>query len=178
VYPIPAKIRLTLCDIANHWSGEIKPHMDTSEVLNGLAKAWWRGELTATNGPSRPKMLWALYKDYQDRIAFVVPGLQEPAIFEVLPDGGVRVLRLWTVPLPNFQPDSWDDTNCAEAFEAVAEAWRYERFELVAISVCFIELTVAEFRSWIVDSPYPTPTFWQIEDETDGVKDDARPKRN
>jgi hypothetical protein len=175
VYPIPAKQRLTLRDIADHWSREIKPRREPWEVLDGLVKAWWRGELTAVNGPSRPEMLWTLYKNYQDRIAFVVPGLEEPAISRALPDGGVVVFRLSTVPLPNTQPKSWDDTNCAEAFEAVAEGWNSERFEIVEMSVHWIELTVAEFVSWIDETPYPTPTFWQITDERDGANERTKP---
>jgi hypothetical protein len=170
VYPIPAKQKLFLLDIANHWSREIEPRMKLSEVLDGLVKAWWRGDLKAANGPSRPEMLWALYKDYQDRIAFIVPGLEEPSSSTALPDGGVAVFRLWTVPLPNTQPNLWDDTNCAEAFEAVAEAWDYQQFEIVALSVFWIQLTVAEFMSWIDESPYPAPTFWQIAEERDEAK--------
>ena len=120
-------------------------------------------------------MLWALYKDYQDQIAFVVPGLEEPASLRALPDGGVEVFRLWSVPLPNTQPKSWDDTNCAEAFEAVAKAWSCERFSIVATSVCFSELTVVEFMNWIDETPYPTPTFWQIPSKTDGVNERSKP---
>ncbi len=170
MYPISAKQKLTLLDIAVHWSREIEPRIEPSEVLDGLVKAWWRGELTATNGPSRHETLRALYKSYQDRIAFTAPGLKEPVSSKTLPKGGVAVFRLWTVPLPNFQPRSWDDTNCSEAFGAVADAWDYQRFEIVALSVCWIQLTVAEFMSWIDGSPYPTPTFWQIAEETDVAK--------
>jgi hypothetical protein len=149
--------------------------MGPSEVLDGLVKAWWRGELTAANGPSRPEMLWALYKNYQDRIAFVVPGLEEPARSRALPDGGVVVFRPWSVPLPNTQPKSWDATNCAEAFEVVAEAWDCECFGIIAFSLHWIELTVAEFMSWIDETLYPTPTFWQIAAETDGANERTKP---
>jgi len=170
MYPIPAKQKLTLLDIADHWSREIEPPMGPSEVLDGLIKAWWRGELTAANGPSRPEMLRALYKNYQDRIKFVPPGLDEPVSTKTLPDGDVVVFRLWSVPLPNTRPKSWDDTNCAEAFEAVAKAWSCERFEIVTLSLGWIELTTAEFSSWIGETPCPTPTFWQSAEEIDEAK--------
>lgn len=175
MHPIPAKQKLTLSEIANLWSREIALRMEPSEVMDGLVKAWWRGELTAANGPSRPEMLWALYKNYQDRIAFIVPGLEEPAISRALPDGGVMVFRLWSVPLPNTQPKSWDDTNCAEAFEAVAEAWDCKRFEMVTLSVGWMQLTAAEFMSWIDETSYPTPTFWQIAVERDGANERTKP---
>jgi hypothetical protein len=119
-------------------------------------------------------MLRLLYKEYQDRIAFSAPGLKEPVSSKVLPGGGVVVFRLWSVPLPNSQPESWDDTNCAEAFEAVAEAWDCERFAIVATSVLWIQLTVAEFMSWIDKTPYPPPTFWHIAAEKDGVNERPR----
>jgi hypothetical protein len=175
VYPIPAKQRLSLWDIADHWSREIRPRREPWEVRDDLVKAWWRGELTAANGPSRPEMLRLLYKSYQDRIAFSAPGLGEPVSSKVLSDGTVVVFRCWSVPLPNYQPEAWDDTNCAEAFEAVEKAWSCERFEIVAISVCFSELTVAEFMSWIDETPYPTPTFWQIAPKKDGVNERNKP---
>jgi hypothetical protein len=175
LYPIPAEQKLFLYEIADHWSREIKPRRERWEVLDGLVKAWWRGELKAANGPSRPEMLRLLYENYQDQIAFVVPGFEEPTKWEVLPDGGVEVFRLWSVPLPNTQPESWDDTNCAEAFEAVAEAWDCERFQILSMSVHWVQLTVAELLNWIADTPYPTPTFWEIEAETDGVNERPKP---
>jgi hypothetical protein len=175
VYPISAKEALFLWDIADHWSGEITPRMKPFKVLDGLVKAWWRGELTAVNGPSRLEMLRVLYKKYRDQIAFVIPESEEPTQWEVLPDGDVRGFLRCSVPLPNFQPESWDDTNCAEAFEAVAEAWDCKNFSDVAISVHWIQLTVAEFIKWIEGTSYPTPTFWQIAAETNGVNDRTKP---
>jgi hypothetical protein len=120
-------------------------------------------------------MLRVLYRNYQDQIAFVVPGFEEPTSARELPDGGVEVFRPWSVPLPNTQPESWDDNNCAEAFEAVAEAWDCERFRIVAMSIHWIEMTVAEFMKWIDETSYSTPTFWQISAEPDGVNDRTKP---
>jgi hypothetical protein len=161
MYPIPANQKLKLLDIANHWSREITPPVTPREVLEGLIKAWWRGELATASGQSRADMLRVLYAKYQDRIAFIVPGLPDPASTRELPDGGVVVFRLWQVPLPNAEPKSWDDANCAEAFEAVAEAWDSDRFEIVVPSVAWIELTVMEFTKWTEANDYPLPTFWR-----------------
>jgi hypothetical protein len=86
VYSIPAKQKLTLREIADHWSGEIQPRMEPSKVLHNLVKAWWRGELIVLNGPSRAEMLRVLYKLYQDRIGFLASGLEEPVSSKVLPD--------------------------------------------------------------------------------------------
>jgi hypothetical protein len=175
MYPIPAEQNLSLTDIANHWSREITPRVEPREVLDGLIKAWWRGELKAASPPSRADMLRALYKTYQDRIAFVAPGLDEPPSAKELPDEDVVVFRLWRVPLPNTEPKSWDDTNCADAFEAVAESWRCDRFEIVMPSVGWIELTAAEFARWVSKNDFRLATFWGSAEEK---KEDANPVPN
>ena len=165
MYPISAKQNLTLLEIARHWSREITPPMKEAEVLDGLIEAWWRSELIATQGPSRADMLRVIYKTYQDRVAFTAPGLEESASTKALPDGGLVVFRLWQVPLPNAQPNSWDDTNCEEAFEAVANAWSSADFNIVMTSIAWIELTPTEFKRWTNKNGYRPTTFWGIEEE-------------
>ena len=66
---------------------------------------------------------------------------------------------------------SWDDTNCAEASEAVAEAWSCDRFELITPSLGWIELAATEFRRWVAANGYQPPTFWA---STQDKKGDAR----
>ena len=75
------------------------------------------------------------------------------------------------MPLPNARPESWDDTNCAEASEAVAEAWSCDRFELITPSLGWIELAATEFRRWVAANGYQPPTFWA---STQDKKGDAR----
>jgi len=174
MYPIPAEQNLSLLDIAKHWSREITPRVEPLEVLDGLIKAWWRGELKPANGPSRADMLRVLYKNHQDQIAFVAPGLDEPPSTKELPDGGVVVFRLWRVPLPNTKPKSWDDTNCADAFKAVAEAWRCDRFEIVMPSVSWIELTAAEFTRWVNKNDFRSATFWASAEERKEAADSVQ----
>jgi hypothetical protein len=135
-------------DIANYWSGEIKPRVPPRTLRDTLIKAWWRGELVAANEPSRVHLLRGLHSKCADHIAFVIPGAPEPPCSRALDDGGVEVFRLVRVPLLDAQSDTWTDANCTEAFSAIAEAWDEELFSLLAHDVLFIPLTRSEFIQW------------------------------
>ena len=82
MFPISSKRKLPCIEIADYWSRETTVRIKPPEVFDDLIKAWWRGELKAANGASRPDMLRALYKNYQDRIAFVAPANRRAALYE------------------------------------------------------------------------------------------------
>src|SRR5690348_6276848 len=113
MFPISSKRELSFEEIAAYWSREITPRTSFDEVLNLLSKAWWRGDLVGS-GPNRTDLLRTLYELHCDRIVFAVQGVTETPQTRELPDGGVEV-SLWRVPLPSPNPDSWDDTNCADS---------------------------------------------------------------
>jgi hypothetical protein len=160
MFPIPSGQTLSFIDIADYWSREIKPSASQHELRSTISKAWWRGELVAANGPNRVQLLRALYLKCAECIAFSIPGAPEPPCSRVLDDGRVEVYLLPRIPLPNAQPDTWIDANCAEAFNAIAEAWDEKVFSLLAIEVPFIVLTRSEFIQWIDKCRYKRPTFW------------------
>jgi hypothetical protein len=161
MFPISSKQPLSFTKIASYWSREIKPRPTFYEVLNELGKAWWRGELMGASGSRRADVLRAIFvTGGADFVAFFVPKSDEKTSIKDLPDGRVEI-RPWRVSLPNSQPESWDDINCAEAFNAVAEAWDLDRFSLAAPVVAGLRLTEPEFRAWVDSKGYPPPTFWQ-----------------
>jgi hypothetical protein len=160
MFPIPSGQTLSFIDIADYWSREIKPSASQHELRSTISKAWWRGELVAANGPNRVQLLRALYLKCAECIAFSIPGAPEPPCSRVLDDGRVEVYLLPRIPLPNAQPDTWIDANCAEAFNAIAEAWDEKVFSLLAIEVPFIVLTRSEFIQWTEKFGYTPPTFW------------------
>lgn len=160
MFPIPSGRTLSLIDIAKYWSREIKPSASPHELRDTLSRAWWRGELVAANGPSRVDALRALHSKCADDIAFVAPGTPEPLHSRLLDDGGVKVCLSIRVPLPNAEPDTWTDTNCAEAYTAIAEAWDEKAFNLLTLEVPFIVLSQSEFIQWTKKCGYTHPTFW------------------
>jgi hypothetical protein len=160
MYPISASEKLSLYDIAEHWAGEIHPRSSFSKLFDVMVKAWWRGEFGPIEAARRPAILAHLYKYYQGDIAFVVPGWEEPKMTRDLPDGGVEILRFWRVPLPNDNSTSWNEVNCRDAFEAVAETWESGEFPLLEPSLRGIELSESTFRSWIRAKGYHRPLFW------------------
>jgi hypothetical protein len=163
MFPIPSKQLLSLAEIASCWRREIKPTASVEEVLNLLSKAWWRGDLVTT-GAGRVGLLRTLYQLYSDCIAFVVAGHSDPPQTRELADGSVEVV-LWRVPLPNFEQNSWDDSNCSEAFNAVAEFWDCGSFPLLTPIIVELKTTEKEFTRWVDSQEYPAPSFWAHSEE-------------
>ena len=158
MFPVPADQKLSLFDIADYWAKEIAPRCTPVELLIFLARAWWRGELVADNGPTRLNVLRSLYACFSDRIAFYVAGTSEKPGVRELPDGGVEIW-LWRVPLPNLVPESWTDSNCAGAFEALAAAWDSDLNDLAAPLFGGAEFSETVFTRWITGR-YRRPVFW------------------
>jgi hypothetical protein len=75
-------------------------------------------------------------------------------------DGGVRVIRPIAVLLPNCEPDSWTDMNCAPAYDALADGWHWLESDVAEPSICGTELTRAEFFEWLATRGKWLPTFW------------------
>jgi hypothetical protein len=125
--------------------------------------------LVAANGPSRVHLLRGLYSKCRDDIAFVIPGEPASPCSRPLADGGVEVL-LVQVPLPNAQPNTWTDANCADAFSAIAEVWDEELFWLLKREVPFIMLTRSEFIPWAEKCGRRRPTFWGKEPTSETVR--------
>jgi hypothetical protein len=170
MFPIPSEQMLSFKDIADYWSGEIKPYRSQQQLRDHLSKAWWRGDLAAANGPSRVHLLRGLFAKCSDDIIFALPGVPEPPRSKPLEDGGMVVFFHPRVPLPNAQPDTWTDTNCAEAFNAIAEAWDEKLFGHLAFEVPFIVLTVGEFIRWLDKCGSDRPTFWRIPFENESPR--------
>jgi hypothetical protein len=78
MFPIPYNRRLPLSLIADYWSREAQPAATKRETVTELIQAWWRGELIGSNGPSRLGMLRWLFRNLQDRVAFMAPGVEAP----------------------------------------------------------------------------------------------------
>jgi hypothetical protein len=160
MFPIPSNQRLSFTKVADYWSREVEPHSSPHELLNELAKAWWRGDLIA-NGANRADVLRAIYNYHPAFVAFAFPDFDPPQTNE-LPHGSVEMLWLFRVPLPNSQPETWDDNNCTMAFHAVADAWdrKPDVFEICFPILKALELTQAEFSRWIDSQGKPVAIFW------------------
>jgi hypothetical protein len=155
MFPISSKQPLSFLEIASYWRREITPSASFDEVFNLLARAWWRGDLVAA-GVNRTDLLRTLYQLDPDRIVFAVSGLPEPPLTEELPDGSVMV-ALWRVPLPNTNPDTWNDENCADSFKAVAEFWDCGSFPLLAPVIGGLTAAEKEFTSSCCAPSYREP---------------------
>jgi hypothetical protein len=152
---------LTLFQIADDWSREIQPARSLDELLNELVMAWWRGELEVVSGPTRLKLLKALFKNGQAEIPFWVNGADLPQTSWELPDGGVELLIFPVLRIPSIDPEAWTDGECEAAYQAIAEHWRDSCFDLISPLVTGgISLSAPSFAQWIADCGHTPPEFW------------------
>ena len=160
MFPIPSERKLSVVEIAKYWSREITPPASPQELRDVISKAWWRGELIATNGASRLSVLRGYYSRSAHFVAFAVPNIEEPPQWEPVGEGVIEFVRPLRVPLPNADFDTWTDANCAPAFDAIAEQWYEAVISPSAPIFLDIVLTSSEFFEWIDTIGYERPTFW------------------
>jgi hypothetical protein len=169
MFPIPTDQTLSFAKVASYWSRETTPLATFKESLDALVKAWLRGELAA-KGAERVDVLRAIYRQPPDLVAFKFVGSAKPQQFKEPPDQGVEAVWLWLVPVPNSKPASWNEENCAEAFEALAVAWDSDRFTLATPVVSGLELTQSNFDRWIKSTGRKTPVFWVGDEKLERAK--------
>jgi hypothetical protein len=176
MFPIPSSQPLSFAKVADYWSREVRPPASPAELLNELIKAWWRGEFVAS-GAKRADVLRGIYSSRPDLVAFAFPESPDPPQMNELPNKIVEMLWLWRVPLPNPRPQTWDDDNCTEAFQVVAEAWDGEPgiFELCFPVLRALELTERELSKWIDSQGWPALIFWASDEEG---KQSSLPKKS
>jgi hypothetical protein len=173
VFPIPINQSLSFTEVSKFWSREIVPRATFKECFDTLVKAWLRGELTAT-GAKREHILQAIYRQPPDLVAFAVVGSAEPPQVKELPDGAKEVAWLWLVPIPNSEPETWNESNCVNAFAALALAWDSDRFALTVPVVSGLQLTQSTFSRWIESTGRKAPVFWMGDEELERAKMLAR----
>jgi hypothetical protein len=162
MFPIPSERKLSVVEIAKHWSRQIEPPAPAQELRDAISKAWWSGELIAANSPSRLSVLSHYYLRSAKFIAFAVPNTEEPPQWVAGDDGEIEFVRPLRVPLPNANPDTWTEANCAPAFEAIAEQWNEALIFSSQSALIFLDIVLSssEFFRWIDEIGYERPTFW------------------
>ena len=162
MYPIPARKNLDFYEIADHWSREIEPRRSSKEILIDLGRAWWRGEFKCHGQLTRLRVLNALFKEASAQITFWVQGEDPPQTVWEHPDGSAEFLMQSVIHVPNSDPETWTDEQCVEAYEAIAQNWGHEEFDLVTPVVSGLMLTEAVFTQWIEANAYHRPKFWGV----------------
>jgi hypothetical protein len=160
--PIPSHRELSISEIAEHWHREIDPPAPPREIREEMIKAWLRRELPATGGPQPIEVLRSLHGTGDVYpVLFVIKG-DEPAPVSVpRDDGGVDVDVRVRLPVPNGSPATWNDDNCQEAFEALANDWSETRFGPLAVGLMLgITIRVERFFEWLDKRGSDRPTFW------------------
>jgi hypothetical protein len=172
MFPIPSERELSIIDIALYWSREISPPASAQELRDTISKAWWSGDLIATNSPSRLSVLRHYYSRSAKFIAFIIPNTEEPPQWVADEDGVMEFVRPLRVPVPNANPDTWTVANCESAFDAIAKQWNEALISPSESAPIFLDivLTSSEFFEWINTIGYTRPTFWSdaLEKSGDG----------
>jgi hypothetical protein len=179
MFPIPSERKLSVVQVAEYWSREITPPASAQELRDTIGKAWWRGELAATNGSSRLGVLRGYYSRSVKFIVFVIPDVEELPQWIPVDAEVIEFARPLRVPLPNKDLDTWTDANCAPAFDAIAEKWSEAVVSPSEPIFLDIVLTSSEFFRWIDVSGYKRPTFWspplEVQREQEGFFDSNVP---
>jgi hypothetical protein len=160
MYPFPSERKLSVVEIAKHWSRQIEPPASAQDLRDVITKAWWSSELIAANGASRLSVLRGYYSRSAKFIAFVVPDMEESPQWMPVDEEVIEFVRPLRVPLPNGNPETWTEADCAPAFDAIAEQWKKAVISPSAPLFVDIVLTSSEFFRWIDELGYERPTFW------------------
>jgi hypothetical protein len=170
VFPI-AKAALSLLEISDYWSREIRPSASSDELLSILVSAWWLGELRGDSVHFRFQLLKIMFTSmHRDDlgIVFIVGDDPGPAGVE-LPDGSLEIDVRPQIRVPSSDIDTWDEAACRDAFHALAEATQrlsIDGYREFAVSLPSIKLTYEEFNTWRAKRGYDDALkFWKPRDQ-------------
>jgi hypothetical protein len=167
VFPI-AKAALSLLEISDYWSREIRPPASWKELLSILVSAWWLGELRGDSVHSRLQLLKMMFTlKYRDDlgIIFIVGDDAGPGPPQIdLPDGSIEIDVRPQIRVPSSNTESWDEAACRDAFHALAELTERSSIEsyreFAVLLLPSTKLTYGEFNTWRRKRGYPKPKFW------------------
>jgi hypothetical protein len=161
MFPI-ADETLSFSEIADYWSREIRPPASDLELLRVLESAWWRGEIVGETALTRLKLIRFLFGHAPDLdLIFMIGDEPGPPEIEDTADGSVEVDLRPRLTVPSADPATWNDTNCATAYEALAKAQRLITDPTVGPALRGIGLSHQEFFNWLAACGYHSPTFWR-----------------
>ena len=173
MYPIPASRGLSLVEIADHWSREIKPSRTKDELIIDLGKAWWGGEFQSTKGTTRLDAIKRLFELEPSQSPFWMLGEDWPKPETEHLSSSTAFLLRTILRLPSSDAETWTDTACVAAYKKIAEDWGTGLFNLVEPMVNSVSLSEAAFSTWIIELGYTRPGFWG---KSEGVADhEGRP---
>jgi len=171
MFPI-GKSKLSLREIANYWAREIQPPASRNELLQKLEAAWWLGQIRGDSVKSRLDLLkhmLAMYDGDDARIVFLVENFDEPQPKQ-LPDGSVPVDVPHRIYLPSRDKNTWDESNCEDAFQSLAQTSSTESYPEMTPGLAWIELTFEEFTNWLLAEGYAKTKFWKPLPATNQLK--------
>jgi hypothetical protein len=172
VFPV-GKPRLSLREIADYWSREMRPLASRNELLGLLEGAWWLGEIRGDSA-ARLELLKRMFQSMRDRndlgIVFITGEDEGKSSIEELSDGTVVVDVRHRVPLPSSDTNTWDEVNCKDAFLALAQTSSVGSYPEITPALAFIELSYDEFTGWRERRGYTKPKFWKPQSASTPLK--------
>lgn len=157
--------KLSIRDITDYWSREIQPPASPNELLACFERAWWRGEINASQ-ITRLELLKRLFKSMRSRetpsIVFITPEDTPPAEINELGDGALLIDLRPRVPVPSGNPDTWSEGSCAHAFEVLAQKPSSEHYKEWTLRFLIMEITRDEFIRFLISQGYDFPSFWRL----------------
>jgi hypothetical protein len=162
---------LSIVDIADYWSRDIRPSASSNELLSILVSAWWLGEFRGDSIHSRLQLLKIMFSSkYRDDlgIVFIVGDDPGPPGVE-LPDKSLEIDLRPQIRVPSSDIDTWDEAACRDAFHALAGATKRSSINIYrgfAVFLASIKLTYEEFNTWRAKRGYDDELkFWKPRDQ-------------
>src|SRR2546430_1618378 len=120
MFPIASKSELTIRQIADYWSREIRPSASVRELREEIMKAFWRGELRPT-ALTRLDALRRLYETGPTDRVGLPPA--DSGGFPIPPDDQDDFPARILIPVPNDNPQLWTEEDCEPTLTGIAEFW-------------------------------------------------------
>src|SRR5262245_9400720 len=111
MFPI-AEATLSLHDIAEYWSREMRPPSSSKELLSTLVSSWWSCGLSGDSVHSRFQLLKIMFTSkYRDGlgIVFIVGNDAGPPQVDLPDDESLEIDLRPQIRVPSSNVESWDE---------------------------------------------------------------------
>ena len=161
--PLPASV-LSLCDIAEHWSREIRNIRTTYEIFDELLSSFWNGTLDVTGATGEHKVdrhaILKILKRCREHPGFkLIENAESILVIEQAPSGNILVDTTNYIILPANE-STWTHEVVEAAYVRLAKMSFADFDELIRPGFIALSTTREALRSYCKALGYPLPRFW------------------
>jgi hypothetical protein len=164
MFPI-SENRLSIREITDYWSREIKPRASPNELLANLERAFWLGKIKAETPITRLELLKRMFERTRRcgsfGLVFVTQEDGGPPRSIELADGSVKFDMRPRVLVLSDDTDTWSEASCTSAFEVLARTPSSEHYPEWTLVFLMMEIARDEFIRFLTSYGFDFPSFWR-----------------